>query len=217
MTHTDWPALRAQMVRRQLASRGIRSPEVLAALGRVPRERFVPDASRSHACSDHAMAIGHGQTISQPYMVAVMTEALELKPTDRVLEVGTGSGYQCAVLAELAGEVWSVERIAELAKSAALLLAELGYATVHVRTGDGSLGWPESAPFDAVIVTAAAPRAPDPLLEQLSPEGGRLVVPVGDRDLQQLTLIRRDGDAFETRRSVGCRFVPLLGRAGWES
>lgn len=215
MTDTDWAAQRAHMVRAQIASRGIRSPRVLDALERVPRERFVPEAARSRAVSDHALAIGHGQTISQPYMVAVMTEALELAPGDRVLEVGTGSGYQCAVLAELAAEVWSVERIPALAEAAAALLADLGYANAHVRCGDGSRGWPEQAPFDAIMVTAGAPDVPTALLDQLAETGGRLVVPVGDRELQHLSLVRRTPYGFQTRRTLGCRFVPLLGAEGW--
>lgn len=215
MTHIDWAAQRAHMVRAQIERRGVRAPAVLAALARVPRERFVPDAARGRACSDHALAIGHGQTISQPYMVAVMTEALAPGPQDRVLEVGTGSGYQCAVLAELAAQVWSVERIPELARRAADLLADLGYANAHVRCGDGSLGWPDAAPFDAILVTAGAPATPRTLLGQLSPHGGRLVVPVGDEELQHLTVVRRTGDAFETTTTLGCRFVPLLGVEGW--
>jgi protein-L-isoaspartate(D-aspartate) O-methyltransferase len=203
------------MVRTQLQGRGVDSRRVLAALERVPRERFVPQGARSHAYSDHALAIDHGQTISQPYMVAVMTQALELEGRERVLEVGTGSGYQCAVLAELASEVFSVERIPELAEVASSLLAELGYANVRVRAGDGTLGWPEEAPFDAIVVTAAAPEPPPSLLAQLSPDGGRLVVPVGDRELQHLAVVERHGTEYVTRHSIGCRFVPLVGEQGW--
>jgi protein-L-isoaspartate(D-aspartate) O-methyltransferase len=215
MTDLDWAARRTRMVRGQIESRGVRSPRVLDAMGRVPRERFVPGAVREWACADHALAIGHGQTISQPFIVALMTEALDLAPGDRVLEIGTGSGYQCAVLAELAAEVWSVERIPALAEDASALLSELGYANVHVRCSDGSLGWPEEAPFDAIIVTAAAPAAPPPLLDQLSPRGGRLVVPVGDRELQHLSVVRRTSEGYRTCPSIGCRFVPLLGDEGW--
>jgi protein-L-isoaspartate(D-aspartate) O-methyltransferase len=181
----------------------------------VPRERFVPEAARARAYGDHALSIGHGQTISQPYMVAVMTQALDLARGDRVLEVGTGSGYQAAVLAELAREVWSVERIPELADRATALLGELGYANVHVRAGDGTLGWPEQAPFDAIVVTAGAPASPRSLLSQLAPGGGRLVAPVGDRELQHLEIVERRGADYVTRRSIGCRFVPLLGAEGW--
>ena len=215
MTHPDWVAARARMVRSQLQGRGIDAPQVLAALERVPRERFVPESARTHACSDHALAIGHGQTISQPYMVAVMTQALELEGGERVLEVGTGSGYQCAVLAELASEVFSVERIPELAEVARALLAELGYGNVRIRAGDGTLGWPEEAPFDAIVVTAAAPETPPSLLAQLSPAGGRLVVPVGDRELQHLAVVERHGTEYVTRASIACRFVPLVGEQGW--
>ncbi len=215
MPHDDLAAERAHMIRAHLRRRGVDSPRVLAALERVPRERFVPDAARSRAYADQALSIGHGQTISQPYMVAVMTQALELDEEERVLEVGTGSGYQAAVLAELAREVWSVELIPELAEAAAVLLGELGYANVHVRAGDGSLGWAEEAPFDAIVVTAGAPGTPRSLLAQLSPDGGRLVAPVGDRDLQYLEIVERRGTEYVTRRSIGCRFVPLLGAEGW--
>jgi protein-L-isoaspartate(D-aspartate) O-methyltransferase len=215
MANPDWAAARARMVRDQLEERGVASARVLAAIERVPRERFVPEASRTRSYADHALAIGHGQTISQPYMVAVMTEALELTGTERVLEIGTGSGYQCAILAELADEVWSVERIPELADDARTLLDELGYRNVHVRAGDGSLGWPEAAPFHAVMVTAGAPGTPHALLGQLSPDGGRLVVPVGDRELQHLAIVERTGTEYMTRHSIGCRFVPLLGEQGW--
>lgn len=214
MHEADWARARARMVRTQLEGRGVASPRVLDALVRVPRERFVPDVLRSRACGDHALAIGHGQTISQPYMVAAMTQALDLQGSERVLEVGTGSGYQCAVLAELAAEVWSVERIPELADEALALLAGLGYRNVHVRTGDGTLGWPEAAPFDAIVVTAAAPVTPPSLLEQLA-DGGRLVAPVGDRDLQHLVVVERDGTEYRSRHSLGCRFVPLVGEEGW--
>jgi len=215
MFHHDWTAQRAHMIRAHLQARSITSPRVLEAFGRVPRERFVPEAARSRAYGDHALSIGHGQTISQPYMVAVMTQALELAGGERVLEVGTGSGYQAAVLAELAREVWSVERIPELADQATDLLADLGYANVHVRAGDGTLGWPEEAPFDAIVVTAGAPASPQTLLAQLAPGGGRLVVPVGDRDLQYLEIVERRATEYVTRRSIGCRFVPLLGAEGW--
>ncbi|HSW31486.1 MAG TPA: protein-L-isoaspartate(D-aspartate) O-methyltransferase [Longimicrobiales bacterium] len=215
MVHDDPAAERAHMVRTHLQGRGVACPRVLAALARVPRERFVPESARSRAYADQALSIGHGQTISQPFMVAVMTQALELQEGARVLEVGTGSGYQAAVLAELAREIWSVELVPELARAAALLLAELGYANVHVRAGDGSLGWPEEAPFDAIVVTAGAPGTPRSLLAQLSPDGGRLVAPVGDRELQYLEIVERRGTEYVTRRSMGCRFVPLLGAEGW--
>ncbi len=215
MLHDDLASARAHMIRAHLQGRGVASAPVLAALERVPRERFVPESARSRAYADQALSIGYGQTISQPYMVAVMTQALELGDGARVLEVGTGSGYQAAVLAELAREVWSVELVPELASAAATLLGELGYTNVHVRAGDGSLGWPEEAPFDAIVVTAGAPGTPRSLLAQLSPDGGRLVAPVGDRELQHLETVERRGTEYITRRSIGCRFVPLLGTEGW--
>ena len=204
------------MVREQIQSRGITDPRVLDALSAVPRERFVAEAVRPRAYSDHALGIAHGQTISQPYMVASMTAALELEPTDRVLEIGTGSGYQCAVLSRLAAEVWSVERIPELADDArALLLDELECDNVHIRAGDGTLGWPEQAPFDAILVTAAAPAVPPPLLRQLDPAGGRLVAPIGDRYLQRVQIVHRTGTEYVMEEATACRFVPLLGAAGW--
>jgi protein-L-isoaspartate(D-aspartate) O-methyltransferase len=215
MTEADWAAQRQHMIRTQIRERGVTDPRVLAALASVPRERFVHPDARGRAYTDHALGIGHHQTISQPYMVAVMTEALSVGPHDRVLEIGTGSGYQCAVLSLLAREVWSVERIPELTDGAERLLRELGYANVHLRTGDGTLGWPECAPFDAIVVTAAAPRPPPSLLDQLTSDGGRLVVPVGGRELQYLVRVVRTGTEYASDRSFGCRFVPLLGEEGW--
>jgi protein-L-isoaspartate(D-aspartate) O-methyltransferase len=217
MIEPDRTSERARMVKAQLRARGVSDERVLSAMGRVPRERFVPPLMASQAYADHAMAIGHHQTISQPYMVAVMTEALALTGSERVLEVGTGSGYQCAILAELAGEVYSMERVEDLARAALdLLTDELGYANVHVRSGDGTLGWPDAAPFQGVIVTAAAPGPPHSLLEQLDPDGGRLVVPVGDHDLQHLVRVERHGTEFTSERTTACRFVPLVGAEGWK-
>lgn len=207
---------RARMVETQLRRRGIRSERVLEVMGEVPRERFLPPESRSRAYADQALPLALGQTVSQPYMVAAMTEALELTPTDRVLEVGTGSGYQTCILSRLAAEVYSVERLEPLARSAELLLKELGCTNVHLRVGDGSLGWPEAAPFDAILVTAAAPDVPPSLKAQLSPHGGRLVIPVGDRFVQDLLKLTRHGDEFRQRRLMACRFVPLVGEEGWE-
>lgn len=162
------------------------------------------------------MPIGHHQTISQPYMVAVMTERLSLTGDERVLEVGTGSGYQCAILAELAREVYSIERVPELARTARdLLVDDLGYRNVQLRCGDGTLGWSEAGPFHAIVVTAAAPEPPHPLLEQLHPEGGRLVIPVGDQSLQHLVKVERHGTSFTREHTTPCRFVPLLGLEGW--
>jgi protein-L-isoaspartate(D-aspartate) O-methyltransferase len=182
---------------------------------RVPRHRFVDAALRSRAYGDHALPIGVGQTISQPYMVALMTEALALSGGEKVLEIGTGSGYQAAVLAEFTPRLFSIERSPELARAAAVRLADLGYSNVILKTGDGTLGWPEHAPYDGIVVTAGAPEIPTPLLEQLT-DGGRLVVPVGDRETQRLELLVRKGGRVLRRTLVDCAFVPLLGAAGWK-
>lgn len=201
----------AEMVRRQLAARDITDERVLAAMRRVPRHRFVPAAQRPWAYDDRPLPIGHEQTISQPYIVALMTQLAALEPGDRVLEIGTGSGYQAAVLAELGCEVWSIEIVRPLGERAGRLLAELGYDRVHTRIGDGYRGWPEHAPFDAVLVTAAPPEIPEPLLEQLA-VGGRLVVPVG-RGVQDLIVVTRTEDGFPRRRHIPVRFVPMTGEA----
>ena len=203
------------MVRRDLEGRGISDPRVLDAMGSVPREAFVPDRCASMAYRDQALPLSDGQTISQPYIVAAMTEALELGPDDHVLEIGTGSGYQTAVLAEIAAEVYTVERIESLSEDARSVLEGLGYGNVRFRVGDGTLGWPEEAPFDAILVTAASPHVPDTLLDQLREEGGRLVIPVGSRGLQTLERVVRHGDRIDTTELMGCRFVPLLGEEGW--
>jgi protein-L-isoaspartate(D-aspartate) O-methyltransferase len=216
MNDVDRRAERDRMIRKQIRERGVTSPRLLDALARVPRELFLRAEMRDRAYADRALAIGHHQTISQPYMVGIMTDVLDPQPQDRILEIGTGSGYQCAVLACLAGEVWSIERIPELAEDAAARLAELGFDNVHVRVGDGSMGWVDAAPFDGILVTAAAPAPPPSLLQQLQPEGGRLVVPVGDRDLQHLVRIERHGTEYLSDRRIGCRFVPLVGREGWD-
>jgi len=205
------------MVAQQLRARGIRSEAVLRAMEMVPRERFVPPAQSRNAFRDQALPIAEGQTISQPYMVAVMTEALNLTKEDRVLEIGTGSAYQTAILAELARGVWSVERIPGLLAEAEQTLKELEVTNVHLHLGDGSLGWPEEGPFDAILVTAGAPGIPQALKAQLSPEGGRLVIPVGDRFLQDLFRITRREDDIQEEKLLACRFVPLLGAEGWEA
>lgn len=205
---------RHRMVEDQLRRRGISDPRVLSAMESVPRHRFLGENERWAAYEDEPVTIGLGQTISQPYMVARMTELLELDPTSRVLEVGTGSGYQAAVLAEIVAEVWTIERHPELAEQARRVLNDLGYRNVHVVMGDGSLGLPEHAPYDAIIVTAAAPRTPGPLLDQLE-DGGRMVIPVGDRALQQLRVIRRRGQEFVETDVLDCRFVPLVGQAAY--
>jgi protein-L-isoaspartate(D-aspartate) O-methyltransferase len=203
-------ARRARMVDEQIAARGVRDARVLAAMRRVPREAFVPEGVRDQAYADHPLPIGSGQTISQPYIVAVMTELAHVGPRSRVLEVGTGSGYQAAVLASVAGEVWSVEIVPALAARAAATLARLGYDRVHVRQGDGHRGWPDAAPFDAIIVAAAAPSVPPALLRQLAP-GGRLVIPVGGEDAQALEVHVREADGVRVERVLPVRFVPLTG------
>jgi len=202
---------RLRMVREQIEARGVREPRVLAAMRRVPRHEFVPARWRASAYEDHPLPIGDGQTISQPYIVAVMTELAALDERARVLEVGTGSGYQAAVLAEVAGEVYTIEIVASLATTAARTLARLGYGAVHVRHGDGYLGWPSAAPFDAILVTAAAPEVPPRLLEQLK-EGGRLVIPVGAAS-QELQVHRRTASGVEVRRVFPVQFVPMTGGA----
>ena len=206
---------RARMVEEQLRGRGIRDERVLAAMGKVPRESFIAPEYAREAYADGPIPIGAGQTVSQPYMVAAMVEALEVQPSDRVLEVGTGTGYEAAVLAELAAEVWTIERHAELADKARQILSELGYGNVHVIYGDGSLGLPEQAPFDKILVAAGAPQAPPSLIAQLA-EGGILAVPVGNRVEQQLQVARKIGGQMVTSRQVLCCFVPLLGAEGWE-
>ena len=202
-------------IEEQLVARGIADARVLDAMRRVARDAFVPEESHAAAYADRALPIGSGQTISQPYMVAVMTEALRLTGSERVLDVGTGSGYQAAILAELAREVITIERRPELAETARQRLASLGYMNVEVLVGDGTLGSPEHAPFDAILVGAAAPRVPDSLKQQLSSNGGRLVVPVGASDQQTLHIVTRSGDRFSEIFGVGCVFVPLIGEEGW--
>ena len=205
----DFPASRASMVQHQLASRGVREQRVLKAMGRVRREAFIPDSLAQEAYADRALPIDCGQTISQPIIVAMMTEALQLSGVEKVLEIGTGCGYQAAILAELAAAVFSIERHAELAQQAAARLRELGYQNVFVRTGDGSLGWPEEAPFDRIIVTAAAEECPPALWQQLR-EGGVLVGPFGPAFEQALYAMHKIGGTPQSRILTGCRFVPLV-------
>lgn len=205
---------RERMLAQDLSGRGIRDPRVLEAFARLPREEFVPDWQRGHAYEDHPLDIGLGQTISQPYMAAAMTEWLQLTGVERVLEIGTGSGYQTAILARLCALVFSVERHAPLTEQAAVALARLGIENVRLRVGDGSLGWDEHAPFDRILITCAVPRVPVPLMRQLA-DGGRLVAPVGAIDEQRLTVLDRSGERLVERLGEGCRFVPLIGRAGY--
>jgi protein-L-isoaspartate(D-aspartate) O-methyltransferase len=211
----EYAPQRAEMIEKQLRRRGITDGAVLAAMLAVPRHEFVPEELRSRAYEDAPLPIGGGQTISQPYIVAAMTSALRLQPGDRVLEIGTGCGFQAAVLSHLAKEVFAIELRPELASAASEKLARLGYHNVHVHCGDGTLGLPEFAPFDGILVAAAAPEVPEPLLAQLA-EAGRLIIPVGDTDNQELRLVEKHASAFSTKMLEGCRFVPLVGHHGWQ-
>ena len=204
------------MVREDLYERGIRDERVLEAFVDTPRQMFVLPEHRGHAYADNPLPIGCEQTISQPYIVAYMTELLELRGPERVLEIGTGSGYQAAILGALAQEVHSVERHPSLARYAARLLEDLGYTNIFIHIGDGSAGWPPGAPYDAIVVTAAAPEVPQPLLDQLA-EGGRLVLPVGGQRGQTLERWRREGRRFKRERLAPVAFVPLLGEYGWKT
>jgi len=215
MNEDEFRIARKRMVEEQIAARGVLNPRLLAVMESVPRHLFVPADDLPWAYADGPLPIGHGQTISQPYIVALMTELLQVESTDRVLEVGTGSGYQAAVLGQMAVEVHTVEVIPDLAAQAARTLTDLGYANVHVHAGDGSLGWSETAPYDGILVAAAAPSAPQPLLDQLA-EGGRLVIPVGSRGFQQLEVWRRTGQEFERQVNLAVAFVPLRGEYGWK-
>jgi protein-L-isoaspartate(D-aspartate) O-methyltransferase len=211
---SDYSLAREQMVRTQLIPRGIRDTRVLQAMKEVPRERFVPEPMKPFAYLDSPLAIGNFQTISQPYIVALMTEALELNGEDKTLEIGTGSGYQAAILAKLSKTVYTVERIASLSESAQKVLHELGYTNIYQNVSDGTLGWRENAPYDAIMVTAGSPDIPEPLISQLK-EGGRLVVPIGDRVSQELIKIVRNGDSYYKESLGGVRFVNLIGEYGW--
>jgi protein-L-isoaspartate(D-aspartate) O-methyltransferase len=205
---------RFEMVERQIAARGVRDPRVLEAMREVPRHLFVPEGLRSSACEDRALPIADAQTISQPYIVAIMTELLAPEPQHRVLEIGTGSGYQTAILSRLAGRVFSIERHPGLADAASRLLTTLGITNVEVHVGDGTEGLPAEAPFDRILVTAGAPSIPAVLKEQLA-EGGRLLIPVGPSGFQHLTVVERAGTAYAEQQHDACVFVPLIGRHGW--
>jgi protein-L-isoaspartate(D-aspartate) O-methyltransferase len=211
----DLASERQRMVQEQLMSRGVRDERVLAAMNKVPREEFVPQDSRAASYTDQPLPIGYGQTISQPYIVAFMTEQLRPKLSDRVLEVGAGSGYQAAILAELVADVYTIEIVEPLAKSAEATLQRLGYKDVHVKIGDGYKGWPEEAPFDAIIVTCAPNRVPQPLVDQLK-DGGRMVIPVGDRFAQELYLLEKKNGQLKQSATLPVRFVPMIREAGKE-
>lgn len=211
----DYRLAREKMVKNQLITRGIKDPRVLQAIGKIPRDRFVQEALVGEAYNDYPLPIGHGQTISQPYIVALMTEALELKGDENVLEIGTGSGYQTAILAELSRWVYTIERIRPLMEDAKRILAELGYRNVFFKAFDGTLGWKEYEPYDAIIVAAGAPKMPQPLLDQLA-DGGRLVIPIGNRYSQELVRITRKNGQFVEKSLGGCRFVDLIGIHGWQ-
>ena len=209
---SEFAAQRQFMVQRQLIPRGIKDQRVLAAMAKVPREEFVPRESRAASYEDGPLPLGYAQTISQPYIVAFMTEQLRLKPSDRVLEIGTGSGYQAAILAELVSEVYSIEIVAPLAKNAEATLQRLGYKNVHLRIGDGYGGWPEVGPFDAVIVTCAPDKVPQPLVDQLN-DAGRMVIPVGARFAQQLYLLEKKNGQLKQSATLPVRFVPMTSEA----
>jgi protein-L-isoaspartate(D-aspartate) O-methyltransferase len=206
---------RNRMVDEQIVYRGVKDERVLAAMRKVPRHEFLPEVIRGMAYNDNALPLGEGQTLSQPYMVALMTELLGLKGPERVLEVGTGSGYQAAVLAELCEKVYTVERIKKLADKARATLDRLRYSSVAIKVYDGTYGWNEMAPFDAIMVTAGSPDIPAPLVEQLK-EGGRLVIPVGERYGQELVRVTKTAQGVVTERNIPCVFVPLIGNHGWK-
>jgi protein-L-isoaspartate(D-aspartate) O-methyltransferase len=212
----DYSISADNMVKTQIESRGVTDKRVLEAFRTVPRYRFVEEALTGEAYHDHPLPIGSGQTISQPFIVALMTEALELIGDEKVLEIGTGSGYQTAILAEIAAYVYSVERIETLAKRSRSLLEELGYTNISIKINDGTHGWREHAPYDAIIVTAASPDVPGPLVDQLT-DGGRLVIPVGGRVSQELVKITRNGNRTKRTYMGDCRFVKLIGEHGWNS
>jgi protein-L-isoaspartate(D-aspartate) O-methyltransferase len=212
----DFPKVRLKMVEEQIASRGIKDAKLISAMKKIPRHLFVEEALQSQAYSDHPLPIGEKQTISQPYMVALMTEALLLTGKEKVLEIGTGSGYQTAILAELSEKVFSIERIRPLAIRARKLLYELGYFNVEIKIFDGTFGWMEESPFDAILVTAGSPDIPQPLIDQLT-MGGRLVIPVGDAFVQDLFRVIRTEEGIKKEDLGGCRFVKLIGKYGWES
>jgi len=210
----DYETLRKRMVQEQLMPRGIKDSRVLNAFYKIERHKFIPENLRSTAYADFPLPIGEDQTISQPYIVALMTECLNVTGEDKVLEIGTGSGYQTAILAELAKEVYSIERFETLAKRSEILLKELGYTNIKIKVSDGTLGWEEAAPFDKIMITAASPKIPLPLIEQLK-ENGKLILPLGESCSQVLTLVEKKEGKLESINVCGCVFVPLVGKHGW--
>jgi protein-L-isoaspartate(D-aspartate) O-methyltransferase len=212
----DFPKARLKMVEEQIVSRGIRDAKLIAAMKKIPRHLFVEEALQNQAYNDHPLPIGEKQTISQPYMVALMTEAMLLTGKEKILEIGTGSGYQTAIIAELSEKVFSIERIRPLAIRARQLLYELGYFNVEIKIFDGTFGWMEESPFDAIIVTAGSPDIPQPLIDQLA-MGGRLVIPVGDVFVQDLFRVTKTEEGIKKEDLGGCRFVKLIGKYGWET
>ena len=210
----DYESDRRIMVNEQIRARGITDEKILSAFGKVPRHLFVDEKERKNAYSDHPLPIGYNQTISQPYMVAIMTSHLNLTGKERILEIGTGSGYQAAILSLLASEVYTIEKIESLTEKATSILKALSITNVHINVGDGSLGLPKDAPFDRIIVTAGSPDIPMPLIEQLN-EGGILVIPIGTRYVQELIVARKEGCELIKKKEGGCIFVPLLGKYGW--
>ncbi len=206
---------RERMVNTQLKKRGIHDSRVLEAFKKVPRHHFIPKNLADQAYADGPLPIGKSQTISQPYMVAIMTQSAEIVPGNRVLEIGSGSGYQCAILAEIGAEVYTIERVPALCEQAGETLRRLNYQNIHTRGGNGTLGWEEEAPFDAILITAGAPEIPQPLLEQLA-IGGRLVIPLEEDYSQVLYIVRRSKEGFHRERGERCTFVPLIGKHGWK-
>lgn len=211
----EWKVERERMVKEQIIARGIKDKRVIEAMMKVPRHHFVDKTYYHQAYNDYPLPIGHGQTISQPYMVASMTELLELKGQEKVLEIGTGSGYQTAILALLCSKVYSIERISDLTRQARSKLESLGFQNINLMVGDGSLGWPDYAPYNGIIITAGAPEIPNDLIEQLA-ENGRLVIPVGDEFSQVLNLVRKHKGRIYRKEFFGCTFVPLVGKGGWQ-
>jgi protein-L-isoaspartate(D-aspartate) O-methyltransferase len=207
---------RERMVETQLVARGIRDPHVLDAMRRIPRHMFIEEGLQERAYGDYPLPIGEGQTISQPYIVASMTELLALKGDERVLEIGTGSGYQTAILAELAAQVFTIERISSISERARIILDRLGYRNIIFRIGDGSIGWREFSPYHGIMVTAASPEVPQSLAEQLAADGGRMVIPIGPPYSQDLVVVERRNNTYHKTVISGCVFVPLIGRHGWK-